>query len=65
MSNYLFHIDVGTFADHPGESVWGYNVKQSFEIFIEAETLSQANKVVEDRFGNYTRCRYKFVKEIT
>lgn len=63
MNHYLFQIEVGDFATHPGVSAWGYNVQQNFQIFIEAENLSQANKIIESRFGNYTRCRYKFIKE--
>jgi hypothetical protein len=61
MEQYLFHVEIGDFAGKPGASMWAYNVKQTLQIFIEAESLSQASRTVEHRFGDYTRCRYKFI----
>lgn len=61
MTQYLFEIQVGSFIGQPDETIWSHAIDQQFKLFIEAETLSQANKIIEQRFGNYTRCRYKFV----
>ena len=60
MPKYLFHIELGNFIGLPDDSIHSYDVEQRFTILIEAESLSKANKVIEQRFGNYTRCRYKY-----
>lgn len=65
MTQYLFEVELGDFVGHPGDSVWLYNLEQKFNIFIEADTLSEANKTIEKRFGNYTRCRYKYTGKTT
>lgn len=65
MTQYLYEVQIGNFIGLPEDSIWAYNVEQMFNIFVEADNLSQANREIERRFGNYTRCRYKYTgKEI-
>jgi hypothetical protein len=61
MEHYLFHVEIGDFIGKPGASMWAHNVEQTLQIFVEADSLSQASRTIESRFGNYTRCRYKFI----
>lgn len=60
MTSFLFKIEIGQFIGDPTDSVWSHNIDQDFELHVEAESLSAANKVIERRFGDYTRCRYKY-----
>lgn len=65
MPQYLFKVEVGNFFGPQSDDPWSATVPQNFELFVEAETLSQANHEIERRFGNYTRCRYQYTgKEI-
>lgn len=63
MTTYLFEVQVGTFNEYPGDAPQGFNVQHTLQIFIDAENLSQANKIVEQKFGDFRQCRYKFIKE--
>lgn len=65
MPQYLFKVEVGDFFGPQSDDPWSPTIPQNFELFVEAETLSQANHEIERRFGNYTRCRYQYTgKEI-
>lgn len=66
MPQYLFKVEVGDFFGPVSDDPWSTTATQNFELFVEAENLSQANREVERRFGNYTRCRYTYAgKELT
>ena len=60
MPQFLFKVEVGNFFGPASDDPWSATTPQHFELFVEAENLSQANNEVEKRFGNYTRCRYTY-----
>jgi len=63
MKSYLFYIELGDFCGTPGESAWNYNVTQQLNVFIQAETLDQATREIQNTYGDYSRCRYYFKGE--
>ena len=60
MPQYLFRVEVGDFFGPHSDDLWSATIPQTFELFVDAENLSQASREVERRFGNYTRCRYTY-----
>lgn len=60
MTQYLFEVQIGNFNEFPGDSLWSHNTNQQFSIYITADNLSQATREIERRFGNYTRCKFKY-----
>lgn len=60
MPQYLFKVEVGDFFGPISDEPWSATTPDTFDLLVEAENLSQANREIERRFGNYTRCRYKF-----